>query len=191
MEFFQPILNWASDASNSNAVRTFVALLAIPGALWGAYLLYLKLTRRGIDSQLAAIREGMQLGIDSAWDQIKDSNDPKDFTQFIDKYCDHFLATQAKKQLSALDRKAWSLADSLGTISALESYIKAWPGGEHVSRAREAIDHAQHRRQQDAATVKSLVANAEEQRRTTGNMSIKGLWRAMEPKPKKPPTRNI
>jgi hypothetical protein len=38
MDFLYRLLDWAGDSANSAAVRTIVALLAIPGALWGMYL---------------------------------------------------------------------------------------------------------------------------------------------------------
>jgi hypothetical protein len=40
MDWLRIFLDWAGDTSNSNAIRTIVALLAIPGALWGGYLFY-------------------------------------------------------------------------------------------------------------------------------------------------------
>jgi hypothetical protein len=38
MDFLHVFLDWASDAKNSNIVRTIAALLALPAAIWGFYL---------------------------------------------------------------------------------------------------------------------------------------------------------
>ena len=55
----QSLTDWLSDSSNSNAIRAIVALLAIPGALWGFWL-FLRWTQgKGIDAQIDQI--GKQL----------------------------------------------------------------------------------------------------------------------------------
>jgi hypothetical protein len=52
MDWLRPLLDWAGDSANSNLVRTVVALLAVPGALWGAYLFVRWMRGSGIDAQL-------------------------------------------------------------------------------------------------------------------------------------------
>jgi tetratricopeptide (TPR) repeat protein len=52
MDIFSPILDWASRPETSNATRTFVALLAVPGALWGFWLFSRWVRGRGLDQRV-------------------------------------------------------------------------------------------------------------------------------------------
>lgn len=57
MELLQTIFDWASDVSTSTAVRTLVALLAIPGAIWGVYQCYLWWIGRSAPERVEALGE--------------------------------------------------------------------------------------------------------------------------------------
>jgi NRPS condensation-like uncharacterized protein len=52
----QAIYDWVSDPANSNAVRTLVAVLAIPGAIWGTWLFAQWVRGRGLDARIDEIR---------------------------------------------------------------------------------------------------------------------------------------
>ncbi len=60
MNWIDAILAWASDQSNSTAVRTFVALLAVPGALWGVYLFSKWARGSGLDAQVSQIENRLR-----------------------------------------------------------------------------------------------------------------------------------
>jgi hypothetical protein len=55
----EQIVAWASDADNSNFVRTICALFAVPGGLWGAYLFLQWLRGRGLVRQLDELRDSI------------------------------------------------------------------------------------------------------------------------------------
>ena len=55
MQFCEPFLEWASRTDNSNFVRTIVALLAIPGALVGIYMLFRRLSGRSPEMDAANV----------------------------------------------------------------------------------------------------------------------------------------
>jgi thioredoxin len=46
---FYDLISWAADTANSNLVRTFAAIVGIPGALWGSYLFWRWMNGEGID----------------------------------------------------------------------------------------------------------------------------------------------
>lgn len=59
MEQLGPLLNWLGDDSNSRLLRVGVALLAIPGALWGVHLFLRWLRGEGIDRKIDAMEAAL------------------------------------------------------------------------------------------------------------------------------------
>jgi uncharacterized protein YoxC len=51
----QSILEWLGDTKNSNLIRAIVALMAIPSAVWGAYLFARFISGKGMTQQLDAM----------------------------------------------------------------------------------------------------------------------------------------
>src|SRR5215470_17872414 len=56
MDFLQVIFDKLGDAAFSNQIRTVVALLAVPGALWGTYLFIRWMGGRGIVAEIERIQ---------------------------------------------------------------------------------------------------------------------------------------
>src|ERR1051325_1664375 len=66
---WQQLIAWASDPTTTRSFQTIAAILAIPGAMWGAYLFIKWMRGRGIDTTLESLlREtsGLKTRVDSA-----------------------------------------------------------------------------------------------------------------------------
>lgn len=130
MELLHLIFDWASDPSNSTVVRTFVALLAIPGALWGLYLFIRWLGGRGLDAQMRQLEEKVALVYTrlseahpadpaAAWAAIQHSAQPLHFQSYLRTFHSGLYADLARTRYNDLVDAEWKKAKTPEDIEHL------------------------------------------------------------------------
>lgn len=60
MEYIWSLIDWLYDEANWTIIRVSIALLSVPGAIWGAHLFILWLRNRGIDRRVDGINQTLQ-----------------------------------------------------------------------------------------------------------------------------------
>ena len=80
------------------------------------------------------------------WVEIKDSDDPADFDDYLTQYpgglYENLARRRRDKLLVAADDAAFARADSAGTSSAYAEYLDSYPSGRSVREARERLQFA-------------------------------------------------
>jgi len=139
-----------------------------------------------------AKRQKMEAEAASAWNSVKNSNDPAELQKFIKRFPESPLAlNEATQRLGALDREAkdrvakaqaeaaaarsaWDRIKDTGDIAAVQNFIKQYPTAPiALTEAKQLLETLDHRaREREAkARMETEAAQAWDRIKTTGDQA--------------------
>lgn len=131
-------------------------LKALVYVLAGAFLLCstpvmdAETVRERIKREKAEIEKKSRQEFERAWDNVRNSSDPKAMAAFVARYPGTSQAKELRSRLSSMETRMWNSCDAMSRRD-MEAYLQTYPRGQFVSQANVNLGKIARKEQEEQA----------------------------------------